>query len=286
MITVLESPHEASRWCGRQRENNQSLGYVATMGALHQGHQSLISQSILENEQTFASIFVNPLQFNNPHDLEKYPKNLASDIHILEQSGCNMVFTGTLEQFFPDAEDINRIKAVDPGPAGKGLEGEFRPGHLEGVATIVNQLFKTTGSCKAYFGEKDFQQTRVIQDMVRDLDLPLRIEMCPIIREADGMAMSSRNRYLSAEQRDRSLSLHRALQHARQLVAQGHSNGPALCEAMRATLLAGGVTEIDYAALVDPKTLQAVDAVADDSVALIAAHVGNTRLIDNSRMGG
>ena len=264
------------------RAAGQSVGLVPTMGALHEGHLSLVRRSVAECDITVVTIFVNPTQFGPQEDLSRYPRTMETDLALLAQERTDFVFAPAADEVYPKGFSTY----VEPPAVSQPLEGQCRPGHFRGVATVVLKLFNLVAADVAYFGQKDFQQARVIQDMVRDLDLPLRIEMCPIIREVDGLAMSSRNRYLSAEQRERSLSLHRALQHARQLVAQGHSNGPALCEAMRATLLAGGVTEIDYAALVDPQTLQAVDEVADDSVALIAAHVGNTRLIDNSRIGG
>jgi pantoate--beta-alanine ligase len=289
MITVLESPQEASRWCLQQRENKRSLGYVATMGALHQGHQSLVSQSVRNNEVTFASIFVNPLQFNNPLDLENYPKNLASDISILEQTGCNMVFTGTLEQFFPNAEDIRQIKPVDPGPAGKGLEGEFRPGHLEGVATIVYQLFQITGSCKAYFGEKDFQQTLVVRYLAEKLQqqaIHIDVVTCPTIRESSGLAMSSRNQRLSPAQRQIAAGIYGTLSLAKDAWRSGIQMPRELEKIMRLELDQQDFT-VEYASIRDQDnwTANTPDQITGNARALVAAQIGGIRLIDNLYLG-
>jgi pantoate--beta-alanine ligase len=259
------------------------------MGALHQGHQSLVSHSIQENEATFASIFVNPLQFNNPRDLEKYPKNLASDISILEQTGCNMVFTGTLEQFFPDAEDVRQIKSVDPGPAGKGLEGEFRPGHLEGVATIVNQLFQITGSCKAYFGEKDFQQTLVVKYLAENLrkqEIHVDVVTCPTIREPSGLAMSSRNQRLSLAQRQIAAGIYRALSLAKDAWRSGVHTPGELEKIMRFELDQQEFT-VEYASIRDQDnwTAYSPDQITGNARALIAVQIGGIRLIDNLHLG-
>ena len=199
MTIHLVSPALAQKWCDEQRSTG-SLGFVPTMGALHEGHLSLVSRSIEENDYTCASIFVNPLQFDNTSDLDAYPKTFESDFEQLESLGCDMVFTGTLAQFFPEVTDIKHIDRKDPGPAGKGLEAEHRPGHLEGVYLIVERLFQTVGDCRAYFGEKDFQQTLVVRTLanrLKDQGCDIDIVTCPTIREESGLAMSSRNQRLS-----------------------------------------------------------------------------------------
>ncbi len=288
MILALDSPDAAFRWCNQQRKDNQRLGFVATMGALHQGHLSLISRSVRENDVTCASIFVNPLQFNSPHDLEKYPNNPNKDINILAQAGCNMVYTGSLEQFFPEVDNINHIKPEDPGQSAKGLEEKYRPGHLQGVATIVKRLFETTGSCNAYFGEKDFQQTLVVKYLARSLKrqaLDINVIACPTIRETSGLALSSRNRRLTPSLRKIALNIYRALC----LAKEGWSSGahdPAELERIMLTQLEHPAILVDYASLRDQEnwTTSTPDRIISTPRALIAAYVGEVRLIDNLQL--
>jgi len=289
MITTLESPGAASRWCHQQRKEGNSLGYVATMGALHPGHLSLISRSIRDNDQTCASIFVNPLQFNNPLDLEKYPKDLASDIEILERAGCNMVFTGTLEQYFPDTDDINQIETGDPGPAGAGLEGQFRPGHLEGVITMVDRLFRTTGSCNAYFGEKDFQQTLVVKHLANKLneqEIQVNVVTCPTIREASGVAMSSRNQRLTPAQRDTATRIFKSLSLAKDAWDSGVRK-PTELEHIMIVELEHADISIDYATVRDQDnwTSKTPIGIIRNARALAAVYIGDIRLIDNLYLG-
>ena len=183
----------------QERKNGKSVGFVPTMGALHEGHVSLIQRSIEENDLTACSIFVNPLQFNNKSDLETYPRNIDEDIRILEKTGCDVVFTPSVEEIYPKSEGGNLD--LDFGYLDKILEGKFRPGHFKGVATVVKILFGIIESGRAYFGKKDYQQLMIIHEMVKKLKLPVEIVLCPIIREPDGLAMSSRNMRMTIRER-------------------------------------------------------------------------------------
>ncbi|MCZ6733830.1 MAG: pantoate--beta-alanine ligase, partial [Gammaproteobacteria bacterium] len=180
MVVHLPDLDSARGWCAEQRAAGRSIGFVPTMGGLHEGHLSLVRRAVAENEITCVSIFVNPLQFNDPGDLASYPRNLDDDIRQLQDTGCDMVFTGTFEQFFPDVESPEDIVQRDPGPGADGVEGAGRPGHFAGVASICERLFKVVGSARAYFGEKDFQQTLVVKDLARALGYP-EIVVCPTV---------------------------------------------------------------------------------------------------------
>lgn len=266
---------------GAVRAAGQSIGLVPTMGALHEGHLSLVRRSVRECDTTVVTIFVNPTQFGPTEDLARYPRTLNADLHLLSDVRADVAFVPDTAAMYPTGFSTY----VDPPGVSGPLEGLCRPGHFRGVATIVLKLLNLVAPTVAYFGEKDYQQARVIEDMVRDLDLPMTIEACPIIREPDGLAMSSRNRYLSQQERARALSLSRALRRTRELFQSGERNGQRLCEAMRQELHQGTVTDIEYATIVDPRTLQPMEMVDADCRALIAARVGQTRLIDNCRVG-
>ena len=196
----LDSPAEAAHWCSAQRERGSAIGFVPTMGALHNGHLSLITRACDENAACCASIFINPLQFEDTEDYDAYPRDTESDLALLEAHGCNMVFMGSLDQFFPESSDINQIKTLPAGPYGSGLEEQFRPGHLDGVRTIVERLFLTVGASRVYFGEKDFQQTLVVADLAREMGYP-EVVVCPTVREDSGLALSSRNVRLCADEK-------------------------------------------------------------------------------------
>jgi pantoate--beta-alanine ligase len=266
------------------------IGFVPTMGALHQGHLSLVRSAHGENDVCCASIYVNPLQFNSPTDLASYPDTFDQDIRAFDSDRCDMVFTGSLDQFFPGATGTEDIPLLDPGPSAAGLEATFRPGHLDGVATIVDRLFDTVGSCRAYFGEKDFQQTLVIRDLARRLghDGPqVEVVVCPTVREANGLAMSSRNRQLSVSQCTRASALHTALIEARTLWQLGQRSAAVLEQKMRENLDQSGLTA-EYAAVRDPENWSAETPQTNLSSAraLVAAYVGKVRLIDTLFLGG
>lgn len=289
MITILPSPQSAKQWFDQQRQKNLKIGFVPTMGALHQGHLSLVARSVKDNNVTCASIFINPLQFNNLDDLEKYPGNSQADVESLEKTGCSMIFTGTLEQFFPEANDPGEIQYEDPGPRGNGLEGEFRPGHLEGVVTIVRRLFSTVGSCNAYFGEKDYQQTLVVHDLARNMEnegIHINVIICPTIREDSGLAMSSRNQRLTERQKIIANRIYLALAQAKQSWEAGLCDADRLEKQMQDQLNHSEIF-IDYAAIRDQDkwTTDTPDFEISNARALVAATVGEVRLIDNLYLG-
>ncbi len=259
------------------------------MGALHQGHISLIEYAVEENDVSCASIFINPLQFNNPKDLEKYPDTMDSDIAMLEAAGCDMVFTGTLNQYFPEVDDTNNIIMKDPGAAAVGLEGVYRPGHLQGVVTIVERLFQASGSCKAYFGEKDFQQTMIVKDLAISMaanGLDIKIQVCPTIREASGLAMSSRNRRLDQAQKQLASKIYQALTMAKVEWAAGIHDPMKLEKIMNEIILVPGI-KVEYATVRDEAMWTADTPVTpiEKPRGLIAAQVGGVRLIDNLYLG-
>ncbi len=284
MIVELPTPQRAAQWCIAQRSAGRTLGFVPTMGALHEGHLSLVRHAVAHNDATCVSIFVNPLQFNDTDDFERYPRDHDADKKMLQDEGCDMVFTGTLTQFFPAAKSPQDIKPCDPGKFARGLEGDYRPGHFAGVCTIVEQLFKTAGQCTAYFGAKDFQQTLVVKDLAGSMGYP-DIAVRPTVREKDGLAMSSRNVLLSANDRMRATCLYHALVSAKNLWQQGERDAQALRTAMHSVLLEAGV-EIEYADVRDPQMWQAKppEGTMHRARGLVAVRLGNVRLIDNMQL--
>lgn len=256
---------------------NQSIGFVPTMGALHEGHLSLIHHSKRICQRTVVSIFVNPTQFAAGEDYNKYPRTIEDDTKMLTALDVDFVFAPPVSELYPS--DFSTY--VQPPHVSRLLEGEFRPTHFQGVTTIVLKLLHLVQPQVAFFGQKDFQQALVIRQMVRDLNVPTDIFVCPIFRDADGLALSSRNRYLSPQQRQIARSLYRCLQHVRTSVLDGETDGHALMAEMNQMLIDGGVTSIDYAVICQPDTLKIVTTIVTPVVALIACRVGATRLIDN-----
>ena len=250
------------------------------MGALHAGHLSLVDAAAQECESTVVSIFVNPTQFGPDEDFGRYPRTLAADLALMADRRVDCVFAPSTAEMYP----AGATTFVEVPAAAEPLEGKFRPGHFRGVATVVLKLFNLVRPDVAYFGRKDYQQSLVVRRMAADLDLPVRVRVCPTIRESDGLALSSRNRYLSPPERKRALAISRSLQLAADLVRSGARDGKGIVERMRAELDAQQL-EIDYVALADPETLAAIDVVDRPVVALIAARVGTTRLIDNELIG-
>ncbi len=272
--------HAAFAQVSHWRTSGLRVGLVPTMGALHAGHISLVERAREECDCVITTIFVNPTQFGPNEDFSRYPRTLEADLTLLRAAQADMVFTPAAEDIYPPGSST----AVLPPKVSLPLEGEFRPGHFQGVATVVLKLFNILPATIAYFGQKDYQQCQVISHMVDELNVPIRVQVCPTVREADGLAMSSRNRYLSTEQRQTALCLWKALQRAQELFSQGN-NVSIIEQAMREELQKHGADRIDYARLVDRGTLQPPDedngAVRGAVVALIAVHVGSTRLIDN-----
>ena len=259
------------------KSEQQTIGVVPTMGALHEGHLSLVRESLANSDQTIVTIFVNPSQFAPTEDLSHYPRPLNEDLKQLEALGVQHVLVPADGQIYPSGFST----AIDPPDVAKKLEGEFRPTHFSGVATVVLKLLNMTQADIAFFGQKDFQQVSVIQTMVADLNVNVEIRVCPIVRESDGLALSSRNIYLSDEERTIALSLSKTLAHVERMIREGQTDGYEIVTEMRQMLIDGGVTSVDYAVIADPQTLNTAESISLPAVALIAAHVGKTRLIDN-----
>ena len=280
----LDSPAEAAHWCSAQRERGSTIGFVPTMGALHNGHLSLITRACDENAACCASIFINPLQFEDTEDYDAYPRDTESDLALLEAHGCNMVFMGSLDQFFPESSDINQIKTLPAGPYGSGLEEQFRPGHLDGVRTIVERLFLTVGASRVYFGEKDFQQTLVVADLAQQMGYP-EVVVCPTVREDSGLALSSRNVRLSADEKTRAQQIYPALLAARDAWSSGERDPGRLSAIMIECLNHDGLV-VEYAEVRDPgRWISQPQAIPlEHGQALIAVRIGSVRLIDNLRL--
>ncbi len=262
------------------RAAGQRIGFVPTMGALHEGHLSLVRRARDESDLVVASIFVNPLQFGAGEDFERYPRDADGDAALLASAGCDVVFTTSAADMYPAGYDTYVIQERTV----EALCGASRPGHFRGVLTVVLKLFNIVTPGRAYLGEKDYQQCRVIARMATDLHLPVEVVPCPIVRDADGLALSSRNAYLDAPERARALSLSAALTLAGDAVAAGERSAGAVLELMTARLREGGVDRIDYVELRDADTLAAIETIERPTRALIAVHVGKTRLIDNAAL--
>jgi pantoate--beta-alanine ligase len=263
--------------CDRARAGGSTVGFVPTMGAFHEGHRSLMRRAKDERDVTVVSIFVNPLQFGDARDLETYPRDERSDLEAAERAGVDLVFAPSVDEMYPRGEPE---VTVDPGALGERFEGASRPGHFRGVATVVAKLFATVGACSAYFGEKDAQQIAVIRRMVRDLSMPVEVRCCPVVRDPDGLALSSRNRLLSPEQREAATCLFLALSEAAELARGGERDAGKLVAAMAREIGATPHARIDYVAVVDEDTFEELPAIARSARALVAARFGGVRLID------
>ena len=264
--------------CEEARRRGGTVGFVPTMGFLHEGHASLLQRGRAEADFLAMSIFVNPLQFGPSEDLASYPRDLDRDLAVAEAQGVDVVFAPQAEEMYPGSRSE---VTVDPGPLGDRLEGASRPGHFRGVCTVVAKLFGLVGPCRAYFGEKDAQQLAVIRRMVADLDMPVDVVACPTVREPDGLALSSRNLYLSPDERKAALCLYEALTLAARLAAGGEGDAEVIGKEMARRIEAEDLAELDYAAIVDEETFEEVDVLTRPARALVAARVGKARLIDN-----
>ena len=264
--------------CDEARAAGRHVGVVPTMGAFHGGHTSLMRRAREETDLVVVTLFVNPLQFGAVDDLAAYPRDEDQDRRIAEAIGVDVLFAPTAEEMYPAGPPEIR---VDPGPLGERLEGASRPGHFGGVATVVAKLLHAVGPARAYFGEKDAQQVAVIRRMVRDLSFPVEIAVCPTVREPDGLAMSSRNRRLTPEQREAAGCLFLALSEAAELARAGERDAAKLVAAMAREVGATPLARLDYAAVVDAETFDDVHEIARPARALVAARFGDVRLIDN-----
>ncbi len=273
VATIQEVREQVKAW----KKEGLSIGFVPTMGYLHEGHQSLIAKAVSENDRVVVSIFVNPMQFGPQEDLATYPRDLAHDTALCEKTGAALIFHPTPEEMYlPDF-----CSFVDMNGLTKGLCGKTRPIHFRGVCTVVSKLFNIVTPDRAYFGEKDAQQLAVIKQMVRDLNMPLEIIGCPIIREADGLAKSSRNTYLSPEERKAALVLSRSLQAAKARCEAGERKASEIQSVIEEIIKAEPLAKIDYVEVVDSRTLESVTEIKESVLVAIAVYIGKTRLIDN-----
>jgi len=276
--------HSASRTA---RRAGQRLGFVPTMGALHEGHLSLVRAARANCDIVAASIFVNPTQFGPTEDLAKYPRAFERDCELLEREGVAFLFAPPVEEMYPTAADKSPtpVTWVTVEELSEKLDGRSRPGHFRGVTTVVSKLFHIVEPDAAFFGQKDAAQLAIIRRMVRDLNLPVEIVVCPIVREPDGLAMSSRNAYLNPQQRKQALVLHRSLQRVQELANAGERSASVLVAAGRQVFAEEDGEEnsvrLDYFEIVNPDTLDPVENVGAGALVAVAAYVGSTRLIDN-----
>jgi pantoate--beta-alanine ligase len=280
VMRVVASAQEFSDVLDTERALGRSVGLVPTMGALHAGHIALVERATAECDVVAVTVFVNPLQFNDDADLAAYPRDLDADVAVARSAGASLVFAPPVEEMY-GAQPARIASTVHVEGVSEGLEGASRPGHFDGVSTVVAKLFALSGRCRAYFGEKDFQQLAVVRRMVADLSIPVTIVGCATVREVDGLAMSSRNTRLEPEQRRAALALHRALRAGRTCVERGEHDPVRVTAAMTAVLVAEPLVSPDYAVVVDPSTLECPTEVAGEVRLLVAARVGGVRLIDN-----
>jgi len=279
-VLVLRDVAAASEAC-RAAARRGSLGFVPTMGALHAGHVALVRRARSENEAVAVSIFVNPLQFDDPADLQRYPRTEAADAALLEAAGCDLLLLLPREGMYPPGFATH----IDQPALSGLLEGASRPGHFAGVLTVVAKLLVLAAPARAYFGRKDFQQTVLVRQLVADLGLPLEVVVCDTVRDADGLALSSRNVFLLPAERQRALSLVGALAAAEAAFEGGLRDGAALVALMERTLRAGLSGPPDYVALVDPDDLSPRATARPGDVAVLAARLEKVRLIDNHVLG-
>lgn len=274
----VASKEEARQALHAARREGKRIGLVPTMGALHEGHLTLVRASCKRADYTAVSIFVNPTQFGEGEDFEAYPRDLERDLSLLAAEGVDLVFTPSAAVMYGHDARVT----VDPGPLGSVWEGASRPGHFRGVCTIVAKLLNVIGPDLLFMGEKDYQQLKVVECMVRDLDFPTAVVGVPTVRERDGLAMSSRNAYLSPQEREQAVALCEALETAAQAVAWGERDVVRLERLMAEELAARPLASVDYVAVVDADTLERLDVVGASARAIVAAQVGSTRLIDNA----
>jgi pantoate--beta-alanine ligase len=275
-MRIVKTVAEMQSVCRELRMKGYSLGFVPTMGALHEGHLSLVRRARSECDTVVASIFVNPLQFAPGEDFAKYPRTFETDRRSLEAERVDILFAPDAAEMYPNGS----VTTVTVSEVGDRLDGASRLGHFTGVATVVAKLFHVVGPTRAYFGQKDAAQLAVLRQMVRDLNFDIELVGCAIVRDTDGLALSSRNRYLSAAEREQALVLHLTLLRMERMITEGERQSIKLAQAGLETLNAAGI-HVDYLAIVDANTLLPVKSVETGTLVAVAAHVGSTRLIDN-----
>ncbi|MBR6230096.1 MAG: pantoate--beta-alanine ligase [Eubacterium sp.] len=276
-INIFSSPSEVRLKVKEWRKEGLSVGLVPTMGYLHEGHQSLIEKSVEQNDRTVVSVFVNPIQFGPKEDLATYPRDLDRDAKLCEETGADLIFHPEPSDMYAD----DFCTFIDMDRVTKNLCGKTRPTHFRGVCTVCGKLFHIVGPDRAYFGQKDAQQLAVIRRMVRDLNFDLEIVGCPIVREEDGLAKSSRNTYLSPAERQAATILYRALTEGREQIKNGETNTTVIKETVRARIDSEPLAEIDYVEVVNPDSIEPVEKIHGPVLIAIAVYIGETRLIDN-----
>jgi pantoate--beta-alanine ligase len=259
----------------------EPLGFVPTMGYLHEGHISLVRRALAECRSVAVSIFVNPTQFGPQEDFDRYPRDLVRDEKVLREAGVHLLFAPDAREMYPEGFSTY----VEVAGLGERLDGSSRPGHFRGVATVVAKLLNIVRPTKAYFGQKDYQQSVVVRRMVADLNFPVEVVVCPTVREPDGLAMSSRNVYLNPDERRAASVLYRALQAAKELWETGERSGPAIKNAAQRVLEQEPLARVEYVSVVHPDTLVELERIEDKAVVLLAVWIGTTRLIDNIIIG-
>lgn len=265
-----------------RRASGEAVALVPTMGALHEGHLSLVDRARREAGFVVVSVFVNPTQFGPDEDYDEYPRDLERDLTLAGEHGVDLVFAPPVSEMYPREPEV----WVVPGPMGRRLDGRSRPDHFRGVLTVVTKLFQIVEPQVAVFGRKDFMQAVLVRRLVGDLDIPVEIDVAPVVREEDGLAVSSRNAYLSADERRRARSLSEALRTVRRAYGEGQRSAEALLEPAD-SILSEADARIDYLEIVDPADLRSVsDPVPEEAVCVVAAWIGDTRLIDNAPVGG
>lgn len=277
-MKIYSTIHETSAACRSLRMSGKRLGLVPTMGALHEGHLSLVRAAKAQCDAVAVSIFVNPTQFGPNEDLSRYPRPFENDVSLLEKENADIVFAPPAEEVYPRGE----VTWVNVEGLSEKLDGHSRPAHFRGVTTVVSKLFHIVGPDAAFFGQKDAAQVAVIRRMVRDLNFPVEIVVCPIVREPDGLAMSSRNAYLNPEDRKRALALRRSLLRIEEELRKGERSTSRLIAAGMEIFAEEPQIRLDYLTIVDPDTLDPLDKIEKKSLLAVAAFVGTTRLIDNS----
>lgn len=277
-MKILKSAAEMQTWSHRVARRGLSIGFVPTMGALHEGHLSLVRRAARENDVVVASIFVNPLQFGPKEDFKRYPRTTSRDLALLKKAKVDVVFLPRAEEMYPEsATSTVQVRALN-----SILEGASRPGHFDGVATVVSKLFHIALPSRAYFGLKDYQQVQVIRRMIEDLNMPVHLVACPTRREKDGLAYSSRNRYLSPRDREEAIKLYQALFLGRELVSgKIMTQSTQVIGRLRQIFSHIPQCRIDYIAIVDPETLQPMKKIQRPALLAAAIWIGKTRLIDN-----
>lgn len=275
---VIEEVQGIYQFVTEARSRGETVGLVPTMGALHEGHLSLARAARASNRRVVASIFVNPIQFCPGEDFQRYPRTLEADLEALSALGVDAVFAPGDEEMFPEGRVFTYVV---PERLDQNLCGLSRPGHFRGVCTVVAKLFHIIPADEAFFGRKDAQQAAIIRRMVADLHFPIRVTVCPIVREADGLAMSSRNRYLSLEERAQAVALFQSLKRAAEMITRGERDAEAIIAAMENMLRSFNLVRPEYVAVVHPDTLENLSRISSKALVAVAARVGATRLIDN-----